>query len=119
MARLTEARQVLTGAVAMRGGFEALTLTGAYVLTAKSAQHLRIDPGGATRTVDLPGAAGETLAEGEWIEIVNVAGASEDLTVRLTGGGSTVVTVTPGDRAKVYWTGSTWALYFLDVGGYT
>lgn len=118
MARLTEARQVLTGALALRGAFESQTLSGALVLTAKSGQYLRIDPGGAARSVDLPGAAGEVLEAGEFIEIVNVGSGVEDLTVRLTGGGATVVTVTPGDRGVVYWNGTTWALYLLDVGGY-
>ena len=119
MARLTEARKVMTAAVAYRDSFESLTLAADLVLTAKSGQYLRIDPNGSARNVDLPGASGEYLQNGEFFEIVNVGSAAEDLTVRLTGGGSTVVTVTPGDRAKVYWTGSTWSLYFLDAGGYS
>ena len=74
------------------------TLGGARVLTeaeVKNNYMIAFDPGGSTRTVDLPAAT--TLAGQEFF-IINAADAgSEDLTVRLTGGGATVATVTQNE----------------------
>lgn len=119
MARKTEARQVMTGAVAYRDGFEAITLSADRVLTARDAQFLRVDPNGSSRNVDLPGVDGDNLMAGEFIEVVNVGTGGENIALRQPGGASTVATVTPGDRAKVYFNGTIWVLYFLDVGGYS
>ena len=76
------------------GSVRDLTLTGALVLTERDvldSETINIDPGGATRTVDLP-ATSQTL-RGLQLVINNTADAAEALTVRLTGGGATVVSV--------------------------
>lgn len=77
------------------------TLTGARVLTAAEVAAnyiLALDPGGASRNVDLP--ATTTLA-GHQVKIVNTADAAETLTVRLTGGGATVATIDQNEHAEL------------------
>lgn len=120
MSRNTGARVTITGALALREGFASRSLTGDVVLTVFDSQFQRIDPNGAARNVDLPGAAGEHLQDGEFFAFVNIGTTSENLIVRQTGAGATVVTVTPGDLAIVYWVESsrTWALFTLSTDGW-
>jgi len=56
---------------------EVRTLTGATDLAADCAPVQYLDPGGATRTVDLP-----AMENGTVLIIINTADAAEDLTVR-------------------------------------
>lgn len=75
------------------------TLTGDVVLTAKASQLLRLDPGGASRNVDLPGATeGLTNSDGASYLILNTANAAEDLTVR-DPAGATVAVISQNERA--------------------
>lgn len=70
------------------------TLAGARVLTAAEVlanSVMALDPGGASRNVDLP--ATSYLLAGVQVTLINTADAAETLTVRLTGGGATVATV--------------------------
>lgn len=70
------------------------TLAGARVLTGAEVLKtavMALDPGGASRNVDLP--ATSYLLAGVQVTLINTADAAETLTVRLTGGGSTVATV--------------------------
>lgn len=75
------------------------TLTGALVLTEADVRNhtmIPLDPGGAGRNVDLPAT---TNLEGHEFTIINTADAAEDLTVRLTGGGATVATISQSEHA--------------------
>ena len=80
------------------------------VLSSKASQWLRLDPGGASRNVDLPGVAeGLEDSDGAWFMVLNTANAAEDLTVR-DPAGATVATVSQNQRALFVGTGGeTWA----------
>lgn len=69
------------------------------------AQILRIDPGGAGRAIDLPAVA---EAGGLELWITNTADAAEDLTVRLDGGGATIVTISQNEVGYIWCDGATW-----------
>ena len=82
----------------------ALTLAATLVLTLGYANMLRIDPGGAGRTITLPAEEG---AKGAWFEILNTANAAENLTVD-NDNGDTIVTISQDEKAKVVCDGSSW-----------
>jgi hypothetical protein len=76
------------------GATRDITLTGALVLTERDvldSEVLNLDANGAARNVDLP-ATSQTL-RGQQLVINNTAAGAFSLTVRLTGGGATVVVV--------------------------
>jgi len=88
------------------GSYGEETATGDIQMTAKSSQFLRIDPGGASRNVDLPG-PDEGLADnnGRQYMIVNTADAAEDLTVR-DPSGATVAVISQNERCSFIGTGA-------------
>ncbi len=79
-------------------------LAAAKVLVIGDAQFQRLDPGGATRLVDLPA---EAVSTGLAYRILNTADAAEDLTVRDDGGG-TIATVSQNEAAWFACDGTTW-----------
>lgn len=79
------------------------TLTGARVLTAAEFNDygvLDLDPGGASRNVDLP--AGSAALAGQQTIVRNAADAAETITLRLTGGGATIATIDQNESAIVW-----------------
>ena len=88
----------------LKGGVEAITLTGARTLTAKDANILFLDPGGASRDVTLP-AEGES--NGLLFFVYNEADAAENLVIK-DDGASTIVTLNQGEWAVVACDGTTW-----------
>lgn len=107
MARNTGAKQIVTAALALRGGFDVLSLSGALTLDNKSSQYLRVDPDGAARAVTLPTDA----VDGDYFVIANVGSGAEDLTVN-----TSLVTITPTDLALVAHVDGAWALMWLIAG---
>ena len=90
-------------ALHMKGGAESITLTGARTLTRKDSQYLRIDPGGADRTVTLPA---EETNEGLFFFVKNdAAGADETITLANDAAG-TVATINDEEWVLVAVTGS-------------
>jgi hypothetical protein len=83
------------------------TLTGARVLVAGDGHFLKLDPGGASRNVDLPA---EELSAGMFYFICNAADAAENLVVR-DDAASTIVTLNQNEAAWVACTGSAWVHY--------
>ena len=75
------------------------TLGADRVLVATDPRHLTLDPGGQARNVDLPVVS---TWPGETFIIDNSADGAEVITVRLTGGGTTVVTPTQNEKAIVW-----------------
>jgi hypothetical protein len=76
------------------GAVRDMTLTGALVLTERDVldnEILNLDANGSARNVDLPQTS-QTL-RGHSLIINNTATGAFALTIRLTGGGATVVTV--------------------------
>ncbi len=71
--------RAITKHLALVNGLNVIVLTGAFVLTQAHGNYLRLDPGGATRTVTLPA---EATSSGMWFMIRNGADAAEDLTVQ-------------------------------------
>ena len=102
----------LTAQLRLAGGFEELTLTGALILDATSANFLRIDPGGSARNVTLPA---EESSEGLFFRIYNIADASEALTVK-NDGGDTIETFAQAEHGLVGCDGTAWKIY---VPGHT
>lgn len=89
------------------GSVRDLTLTGALVLTERDVldyETFNIDPGGAIRNIDLP--ATSQLLRGIKF-IINHTGGAFDLTVRLTGGGATVATISTTEMCEFLCWGST------------
>jgi hypothetical protein len=84
MAFKTGARHPLTGQLQIRGGFDVMTLSGALTLDDKSANHLILDPGGASRVVTLP--ASDAKFDGVAFTITNTADAGELLIVKNAAG---------------------------------
>lgn len=82
------------------------TLAGTYQVLDTDPDFLALDPGGAARNVDLPAATAAN--NGRMIVISNTADAAEALTVRVFGGGSTVVTINQFVTAMVMNMGGTW-----------
>ncbi len=101
----TNARRLFKNQIQTPGIVAVETLTGDVQLTSKSAQILKLDPGGAGRNVDLPG-PDEDLEDSDGLafEITNAADAAEDLTIRNPAGG-TVVVISQNEKATVVGTG--------------
>ena len=93
------------GAHEMGAGYYSATLTGATVLTMAYQNRLKLNPGGAGRTVTLPAEEGNA---GAWFEILNTADDAEDLTVE-NDAASTIVTISQNEKAIVVCDGSEWA----------
>lgn len=84
------------------GAVRDLTLTGALILTERDvldSEIINMDANGAARNVDLP--ATSTTLRGIQLIINNTAAGAFALTVRLTGGGATVVTVAQNKMAII------------------
>lgn len=81
-----------------------MTLTGALTLTRQYRKKLRIDPGGAGRTITLPA---EETSNGLEFEILNTADAAELLTVE-NDAAATVVEIAQNEKATVVCDGSSW-----------
>jgi hypothetical protein len=98
----SEGRLISAQQVQIRGVATAMeTLTGAVQLTAKSAQILKLDPGGAGRNVTLPGVAqGIPNTDGLPFFISNAADAAENLVVQQPGG-ATLVTLNQNEAALI------------------
>lgn len=81
-----------------------LTLTGGLTMTTQHRNILRIDPGGAGRTILLP-----TEAHGMWFLIINSADAAETLTVKDDANAITVATLLQNQAGLVFCDqGGTW-----------
>ena len=78
------------------------TLTGDLVLTGGFRNVQLLDPGGASRNVDLPGEK-----HGCWFVIFNKADAAEDLTVR-DDAASTVATLNQNEAGFFWSDGTSW-----------
>jgi hypothetical protein len=106
----TSGNRPLLWPLRIKGGAGDDTLAADVTLSAKSSQWLRLDPGGASRNVDLPGVAEDLEdSDGAWFMILNTADAAEDLVVR-NPAGATVATVSQNERALFVGTGGeTWA----------
>ena len=103
-------RRPLTSPLQVKGGVGEATLTGAVILTARSSQMLRLDPGGANRNVDLPG-PDEGIEDNNGLNytILNTADAAENLVVR-NPAGATVATVSQNERCTFVGVGAqVWA----------
>jgi len=99
----------LTAQLRLRDGVDVRTLTGALTLDATSGNYLLLDPGGATRTVTLPAAAG---SNGLAFFVANTADAAEDI---LISDGGTVATVGQGQACAVASNGSDWYVVIPSV----
>ena len=101
----SEGRRIQKQQLHWKGGFATETLGADLQLTKKSAQVLKLDPGGSHRNVDLPGVE-ENLddSDGMWFQITNAASGAEDLIVRDPAEG-TVVTLSQNELALVFGTG--------------
>lgn len=98
---LVSSRRPVTSQHLIKYGAGNATLTGNLTLTKRSSQYLRLDPGGATRTVTLP-----AFEDGLYFYLLNTASdAGEDLVV---SDGSTVATLLPGQAAMFVSDGSDW-----------
>tara|TARA_R110000824_G_scaffold197027_1_gene380295 strand:+ start:83 stop:448 length:366 start_codon:yes stop_codon:yes gene_type:complete len=79
------------------GDFEVEVLSGARTLTHKDAQHIKLDPGGASKTVILP-----APRAGSWFWIFNGANAAEDLDLKQSNGTTALVSVNQNESAIVF-----------------
>ena len=82
------------------------TLSGAFSLTSSYGSIVKLDPGGAGRTVTLDA---EASASGMIRLIINAADAAEDLTVK-DDATNTIGTVSQNEMALFYCDGSAWNL---------
>lgn len=80
-------------------GVDDRVLTGTLTLTAGAAEYQRIDPGGASRTVNLPAASG---IPGATFHFSNFADAAEDLVI---GG---VITINQNESVRLVSDGTNW-----------
>lgn len=99
----------VTKVVALMGGFQTATLTGAITLDGTYANHLKIDPGGAARNVTLPA---ETGRSGVFYHIVNAADAAENLVIK-NAAADTICTINQNESAIVSCDGSAWTLFAI------
>ena len=100
MAAKSQALQVITGNVALRGGVAAETLAATKTLTLADAQFQALDPGGAGRTVTLPDV--ELAAyDGYLFVISNTADAAEALTIK-DADANTIAAPGQNEAAVVY-----------------
>lgn len=81
------------------------TLAGTKTLVVSDAFNQVLDPGGAGRNVVLPN---EAASAGKEFRIHNSAGAAEILTIKDSGGSTTVCTPTQNETAIVWCDGTTW-----------
>lgn len=81
-----------------------LTLAAAFVIDADAPTLINLDPGGATRTVDLP-----TPEEGLIFLINNIADAAEDLTIR-NAAAATIGTISQNEAGLAICVGGIWYL---------
>lgn len=103
---LTEGRRPFRYQAVFTGAFSGLvTLTGNVTLTRKSAQWLKLDPGGGARDVTLP-----TAEDGLFFWIVNAADAAENLVIK-NAAGSTIATVNQNEEAVILCDASGWYLH--------
>lgn len=91
----------------IKGGIESRTMVGDEVFTGRSAQMQRLDPGGASRNIDL-----DDVADGMFWLFANAGGAGENLVIRDTAD-ATIVTINPDESAIVGYTGSAYAVLML------
>lgn len=82
-----------------------LTLTGTYVMTNQSRTIQKMDPGGASRTVQLP-----PEEDGLVYWFVNGADAAENLVIKDDSGVTTVGTVNQNESGIFFCAGTTWKL---------
>jgi hypothetical protein len=102
----TSGRRPLLWPLQIKGGVGSATLTGDLVLSAKSSQWLRINPGLAPRSVDLPGTAQDLEdSDGAWFMVLNTATGATAITVR-DPAGATVATLSQNERALFVGTGA-------------
>lgn len=109
--------KVILGTGGGRGGLvtgpQAITMSGAVDLAMEATSGdttvernvLVVDPGGASRNLDLPP---EADCEGLLLLIVNSADAAEFLTIRNDGNTKTVATIGQNEEAIVYCNGTVW-----------
>lgn len=87
------------GPLTIKEAYGEITLTGTLTMTAQFRNLLRLDPGGAGRTVLLP-----PEQPGLCYFIANAADAAESLTVKDDANGTTVVTIAQ-NQAAIVWCG--------------
>lgn len=93
------------GPVVLKELAASITAAGTVTMTNQYRNILKIDPGGAGRTVLLP-----PEEDGLCYWIVNAADAAENLTVKEDSNTTTVVTINQNESAVVVCMGSTWIL---------
>ncbi len=94
---ISGAREILTRRTAI-----VQTLGAALTLTSAFPNRLRLDPGGAARTITLP-----ALSAGLWFEITNTADALENLTI-VNAAAATVAVIGPGATVTLWCDGAVW-----------
>lgn len=96
--------ETLTAQLRLRGGIEAITLTGARTLTARDANFLALDPGGSDRVITLP-----AVGDSAWLmfAVYNAADAAELITLKNVGA-TTIVVLQRGEGCIVGCDGATW-----------
>jgi hypothetical protein len=87
------------------------TLTGADVLTVASAKFQKLDPGGASRNVDLPA---EELSVGISYRVCNAADAAENLVIR-NDAAATIVTLNQNEACWLACDGTTWTHFGVET----
>ena len=90
-------------------GAEVITLDGALTLDHSGTypQHIKFDCDGATRVITL---APEEV--GAWVEMTNISGVSEDLTVENIAEDS-IATVEPGEKALFVCSATGWVAFSI------
>ena len=79
------------------GDFEVETLSGGRTLTHKDAQHIKLDAGGAHKTVILP-----NPRKGSWFWIFNGSDGAENLNVKQANGTTALLSIEQNESAIVY-----------------
>lgn len=96
---LDQARLYKTG-----GTFTSSTLSGNISLAVGDAEFQKLDPSGTNRNVTLPSAGN---SEGKAFEILNTGNSAASLTVQ-NSGGTTVATLSNGEKATFVCDGTSW-----------
>jgi hypothetical protein len=104
MAYLNEATKQIMQQLRLKGGVEAVTLSGARTLNAKDANILFLNPDGANRNITLPA---EETSDGLFFIIKSEAATAFNLVI-LDDAGSTIVTINQDEWAIVACDGTTW-----------
>lgn len=94
---------------AVKGGYQAETLTGAATMTDAYPFAVGFDPGGSHRDVTLDA---EATADGMFRLIVNKADNAENLVVK-DDAAATIATINQNEAALFHCDGSAWALVTL------